>query len=174
MTEAPIYQFNWVDVLAVTLLIRAGYIGFRLGLAAELIKLVGLTAGFFVGFRVYQGWGDVVARSSFLSIEWASALALAILVVGVYVAVTRIQLFFGNLVEVNFQDRLSQAGGLLAGLFRGLLVMSVVLVVGLQLPSPYLQASIQEHSLSGYQIARMAPGIYDGLCALPGRVQKAL
>ena len=174
MTEASIYQFNWVDVIAVTLLIRTGYIGFQLGLAAELIKLVGLTMGFFVGFRIYQGWGDVIARNSFLSIEWAAALALTILVVVVYLAVTRILRFFGNLVEVNFQDRLSQAGGLFAGLFRGVLMMSVILVVGLQLPSPYLQASIQEHSLSGHRISRMAPGIYDGLCALPGRVQEAL
>ena len=151
-----------------------GYIGFRMGLGTELVKLLGLTGGFWVGFRYYQAWGDVLAQHTFLGLEWAAAFVLTLLVVGMYLAVTRILGFFGNLVKVNFHERLSQIGGGLAGLLRGALIASVILVVFQQLPSPYLQASIEEHSLTGAKISRMAPAVYDGLCAVPKQLQKAV
>ncbi len=151
-----------------------GYIGFRVGLEAELIKLAGLTGGFLVGFRYYQEWGDVIAGHTFLGVEWAAALALAFLAVGVYLAVTRLLGYFGSLVKVSFQDRFAQVGGLLAGLLRALLVASVVLVGFQQLPSQTLQASIEEHSLTGHGVSRMAPVVYDALCSVPQRLREMM
>lgn len=169
MTEIPIDRINWVDVLAVILLMRMGYIGFRLGLAAELLKLAGLTAGFFAGFRYYQQVGDGLAQRTFLSTEWASVLALGAIVIASYFLVTRAARLLEKVVQVSFEKRLNQIAGLLAGVGRGLLVSSVVLVAFQQLPAPALQESIQEHSLSGPVVSRMAPAVYDQLRDLPRR-----
>ena len=170
MTEIPFNRINWVDVLAVILLFRMGYIGFRLGLGCELVKLTGLTGGFFVGFRYYQGFGDAMAKRTFLRPEWAAALAMVILVLVTYFVLTRGVRLLEHLVKVNFEDRLSQVGGLLVGLLRGMLVTSVVLVICQQLPSPYMQESITEHSLSGGTVSRAAPVVYDALRTLPDRL----
>ncbi len=74
-----------------------------------------------------------------------------------------------KLVQVSFQAKLNKAGGLIAGLFRGILVTSVVLVVCRQLPSDYLTASIDEHSLSGHFVSRVAPAVYDSISPLASR-----
>ena len=170
MTEIPLNRLNWVDVLAAILLFRMGYIGFRLGLGSELVKLSGLMGGFFVSFRYYQGFGDAMARRTFLRPEWAAALAMVILVGVTYFVVSRCLRLLEHLIKVSFEERLNQVGGLLVGLLRGTLVTSVVLVVCQQLPSPYMQESITEHSLSGAAVSRAAPFVYDVLRALPGRL----
>ena len=170
MTGIPFNRINWVDVLALILLVRMGYIGFRLGLGAELLKLAGLTAGFLAGFRYYQQIGDGLAQRTFLSIEWASVLALGAIVIAAYFLVTRTVRLLEKVVQVNFEKRFNQIGGLLAGVGRGLLVSSVVLVACQQLPTPAMQESIQEHSLSGPVVSKMAPVVYDQLRELPRRV----
>ena len=169
MTDIPISRINWVDVLAVILLVRMGYIGFRLGLGAELLKLAGLTSGFLTGFRYYQQAGDGLAQRMFLSTEWASVLALGAMVIAVYFLVTRSARLLEKVVQVNFEKKLSQIGGLLAGVVRGVLVSSVVLVACQQLPAPTMQESIQKHSLSGPMVSRVAPAVYDQLREFPRR-----
>ena len=167
--EIPFNRINWVDVLGVILLFRMGYIGFRLGLGAELVKLTGLIAGFLVGFRYYQEAGDFLARKTFFSVEWACVLTMVAIVVTVYFVMTRIMRLLEKLVQVNFEKKLNQVGGLLAGLVRGLLVTSVVLVACQQLPAPTMQESIQEHSISGRMVSQAAPAVYDRLRELPRR-----
>lgn len=173
MAENPFNRINWVDVIAVILFARMGYIGLRLGLGGELVKLAGLAVGFFAGFRYYQGLGDILSRRAHLGVEWAAALALVGLVTAVYWVVTWGLRALEPLVQVSFHDRLNQFGGLLGGFFRGALVCSVVLVICQQLPSAYLHASIEERSLSGRFLSRMAPAVYDGVSALGTRLYGA-
>jgi len=94
--------------------------------------------------------------------------ALAGLVVGLYVGLTQAQRLLVHVVQVNFQQKVNQVGGLLAGLVRGVLITSVILVICQQIPSPYMMESIHEHSWSGYNISRAAPAIYDAIRAVPG------
>jgi len=166
VAETPFNRINWVDVLAVILLFRMGYIGLQLGLGSELVKLTGLVGGFFVSFRYYQGVGDLMAQRTFLRPEWAAALAMVLLLALTYFAVTRVLRLMEPLVQVSFEKRLSQAGGLVVGLGRGILVTSVVLVLCQQLPSPYMQESITQHSLTGGAVSRAAPALYHTLRAL--------
>ena len=133
------------------------------------MKLLGLTAGFLAGFRYYQQAGDALARSTFLSVEWGSVVALTAIVVLAYLAVTRAARLLEKVVQINFEKKLSQIGGLLAGVGRGLLVSSVVLVACQQLPAPTMQESIQKHSLSGPVVSKMAPAVYDQLREFPRR-----
>lgn len=147
-----------------------GYIGFRLGLGAELVKLVGLTAGFFVSFRFYQGLGDLAARHSFLSPEWAGALAMVALASAGYFLVTRLLRLLERLMQVTFEKRFNRVGGLAAGMVRGLLVTSVFLVACRQMDSPQMEESIQKRSWSGRWVSQAAPAVYDTLRLLPGRM----
>ena len=148
-------------MIVVIAFIRMGYVGYRLGLAPELAKLAGVVVGFFLSFRWYQGLGDLLARWSFLSLEWASAVTMVALIFLGYFGVTRGILLLEKLVQLSFQAKITKAGGLVVGLLRAAFVTSVILVVFQQLPSPYLTASIEERSLTGRRIARVAPAVYD-------------
>ncbi len=147
-----------------------GYIGLRLGLSSELVKLTGVIGGFFVSYRYYQGFGDFLVQKTFLRIEWAAALAMVFLVMAVYLALAKGLRLLEKLVQVTFQAKLNKAGGLAAGLVRALLISSLILVVCRQLPSPYLNDSIEERSLSGRLVSRMAPAVYDAVSPLCARL----
>ena len=174
VAELAFNRINWVDILAVILSIRMGYVGFRSGMSAELLKLAGLIVGFFVSFRYYQQMGDELAGGTGLRAEWASALTMVFLVVVIYFAVTRLLRLCEKLVQVTFAKQIHEVGGGLAGVLRGFLVASVILVILLQVPAPYLQASILEHSWSGGVISRAAPRVYDALTALPGHLLSSM
>ncbi|GEM_PF-6663491 len=146
-----------------------GYIGFRLGLSSEFVKLAGLIGGFFVSFRFYQGWGDALANRTPFTIEWAGAFVMVALVVGLYLGLTRCLRLLEKLVQVTFSAKLNKTGGLLAGFLRAALVTSVILVALRQLPSAYLSASIEHHSLSGPTLFRVAPAVYDTVFPMAGR-----
>lgn len=151
-----------------------GYVGFKLGLGFELVKLIGLGVGLCVGFRYYQEVGDGLAWAGFLGSAWASAFTMGALVMLGYLATTWVLRWMEKGVQVGFQQRINQIGGLGAGLFRGLLAASVVLVICQQLPSGRMQESIGERSLSGPAVSRVAPAVYDALSALPGRLLRRM
>ena len=138
-----------------------GYVGFTLGLFSELVKLTGVIGGFFLSFRYYQLLGDILADRTPLSLEWAGALVMASLLVLSYLFITRGLRLIEKLMQVTFESRVNKVGGVLVGVLRAALVTSVVLVVCLQLPSPYLNVSIEEHSFLGRTISRVAPAVYD-------------
>ena len=170
VTHIPFERISWVDIVTITLLLRMGYIGFRLGLGAELVKLAGTVAGLFLSFRIYQAAGDFLVSKVSLGTEWAAVLAMMVLVVFGYFIVTRLLSLLGYLAKLTFDKKLDHAGGFLAGLVRGLLVTSVVWVACLQLPSDYLQEFIRKHSLSGEVVSRMAPAVFDALTRFSHRL----
>lgn len=156
-------RFNWVDIFSLVLFVRMGYMGFKLGLGEELVKLTALAAGLMAGLR-YGSWaGGWLAQKSFLTEEWASAVSLAVILGICYWGMRRLLSLAVRLVSVSFQEPLGCWGGLVAGLARAGLVISLVLI-GLQgLPSPYLSAAIQERSLAGSSLTRVAPAVYGTL-----------
>lgn len=111
-----------------------------------------------------------MGKGTFLSVEWSSALGMVVLVLLGYWVITFALRWLEKLVQVGFQQKLNQVGGLLAGLARGVLTASVILVVLQQLPSARLQESVDKRSLCGYAVSRVAPAVYDGLRALPGKL----
>ena len=47
-------QFNWLDILALVIVIRIAYIAFKLGFTAENIKLPGTLLGLSFAFHYYS------------------------------------------------------------------------------------------------------------------------
>ncbi len=149
-----------MDVVAVILFIRMGYVGYSSGLGSELVKLTGAVVGFFVSFYWYQPLGSALSNWTFLSKEWAEAMAMIVLLIAGYLLVTRVLRLMEKLVQVSFQVKVSSVGGLIAGLVRAGFVTSVFLVVCQHLPSAYLSVSIEERSFTGSRMARVAPAVY--------------
>jgi uncharacterized membrane protein required for colicin V production len=109
--EVPISRFNWIDVLALIILFRMGYIGFRLGLSTEILKVVGVVGGFFLSFRYYQALGGTFPGRTFLRVEWVEALMMGSLFLVASMVITRGLRLLDRLVQLTFQARLNQIGG---------------------------------------------------------------
>ena len=159
--------FGWVDALAVALAFRMSYIGFRLGVGAELTKLAGLIAGFLAGYRYQQALSTLIVEKTLFPMEWTLAAVLVALVLLGYFLITVMFHFFGKLIEAVVISQLSRLAGLLVGFFRGVAIASVVLVIFQQIPSAYLDASINQRSLSGPVLVQVAPSFYDAVMPPP-------
>lgn len=143
-------HFNWIDIVALLLLIRLGSMGIRLGIGAELTKLGGVLVGLLLGFRWAQG------REG-----WTGVLMWAVLLIAGYLVTVLLLRLIQQAVTLQVTPALDKTGGGALGAARALLVMSVLLVMMQQLPSEFLQQSIQERSWSGRYLAQMAPAIYE-------------
>ena len=47
-------QFNWLDILALVIVIPIAYIAFKLGFTAEIFKLPGTLLGLYLAFHYYS------------------------------------------------------------------------------------------------------------------------
>lgn len=154
-------RFNWIDLVAVVLLVRLVYVGIQTGLASELVKLTALCLGILISFRLYQSWGDWIATRTFLTHEWASVLVMLMAVVVVYLVSVSVLRLIQKAATVQFAAILDKWGGAGAAVVRMCIIMSIGLVALQQLPSDTLRATIEERSMSGKFLSRVAPVVYD-------------
>lgn len=159
-------QVNWIDVIALLLVIRLGYMGLRLGVVAELTKLFGVLVGLFVGLRWSLDATAWVVAHSFLNEAWAGVMILAGLVVGSYLAVVIALRLLQKAATLHVAPMLDKAGGLIVATVRAALIASLAAVAVAQLPSPYLRTSLEERSWSGRYLSRLAPMVYAAAAAV--------
>lgn len=111
---------------------------------------------------------------SFLTEPWVGVLSFVVLWAGGYLLFTWGLRLIEKLAQVSFQETLNKVGGLLVGLLRGAMVLSVLFILLRQLPSPYLTASIEQHSMSGRFLVRVAPKVYETSMPWLGKVARGM
>jgi len=135
-----------------------------------------VVGGIFVAFRYYERLSRDLAQNTGLENGWAQALTMLFVLFVVYFLLALLFRGMEKVGRVNFEGMFEQNGGLVLGFLRGCLVMSVLLGALVQLPSEYLKGSIQERSLIGGKLSRVAPAVYDKTVAVPvwvaNRVEK--
>ena len=166
----PHIRFNWVDILFVTLAIRICYVGFKNGLLPEFFRLLGLLLAFVFSFNSYTLLSQfIIAHTkragarpdviSFLSIFLTVLFVFKLLAIGA-------NFIFGKKENVSFSNKVI---GLLLGIGRGLLVISLIYTFFINSPFSYLAKSAEQRSFSSQYITRIAPFAYKiGINFYPG------
>jgi len=118
-----------IDWVILTLLAVAVFLGWRRGLAAAVINLMGVIAGFFLVGHFYP----LVARSLMIKYKLSSSLStlLAVLLISVLLAVV-VRLVIAALNRVLKALKLSSLNrfaGMLLGFANGLLILICVMIV---------------------------------------------
>jgi uncharacterized membrane protein required for colicin V production len=153
-------RVNWVDILTVILLLRTCYIGARTGLSEEVFRMVGVLLGLYVSMGFYSPFGsrinsglslpqDLVDGVSFLILILLSMLSLKLVAIGVT-----------KVVKLAFADKINQWGGFVSGLLRGAILLSLLFMLFGILKVDYLVKSVEERSLTGPYIEKIAPYAY--------------
>lgn len=150
-----IRQFNWVDIFAVILLIRTGYIAIRNGLPVEFFKLLGTVAAIYTAMHYYLRLAGLIGgRFPFLF--------FIVLALFSYLVSVILRNLFYRFIKMEATPRLDRWGGFILGIIRGVFLISLLMFFFLILPGDYFKNSVKG-SYSGRYLARIAPATYSKL-----------
>lgn len=165
----PHIRFNWVDVLFVILLFRTSYVGFKSGLLLEFLRSLGLLSAFILSFNSYtqvSHFLTVHTTWSNASLDIISFLFIFLAMLCVFKILSMSVKFFLKTENVSNNSKVI---GLVLGLGRGLLFISLMYMVLFNTPFEYLKSSLSERSFSGQYVSDIAPMVYRiGINFYPG------
>ncbi len=163
-------QFNWVDLLIITLLIRICYVALKSSLFTELTKLFGTILATYLSLHYYPSLTDIFLNKMDLSSIPVSVLDftsfIILLVVG-YLAVLILREALTRMMKIESAPKLDKWGSLIFGVGRGLILASLIFFILSISTVKYLKRSLAV-SYSGPYLFEIAPKIYKGIWATLG------
>ncbi len=154
-------RINWVDILSLILLLRIVYASFRGGLSHELFSTLGVFFNLIVSIHYYSKLGNFVSDTvsgfplalsnffSFLMLSTAFALLFRL-----------IRAILDKVIRIEWHPFIEGFGGLVAGTVKAFMSVSLVLIILILLPLPYMQWSIRDKSVTGMFFLNIGPTIY--------------
>lgn len=158
-------QFNWVDIFCVILLVRISYVALKNGLPAEIFRLLGALLAVYLSLHYYINFSDYIvgqtsARNSLAQfLPFLSFVTLAILGNSIFLLLGRI---FSRLIHMEAVSNLNRWGSLILGIFRSLLLISLIMFMFVVAPLAYTRESVK-NSYSGRHLLKVAPVTYSWL-----------
>jgi len=161
METVPI--FNFVDIIALILILLGLWQGFRRGLSGELAQMISAVVSVWIGWNYYDDLGHWLTDSTRLGPQESLAVAFILLILGAFLFTWIVRIVLKHIIEFTFKERIEKMGGGLAGGLRTMLIVAaVIFFVGL-LPNEYLHRVFAENSLIGRQLDRYIPTAYEKL-----------
>lgn len=159
-----ILRLNWVDVLAVIIILRISYISFQRGLSHEIFPLVVSIVTITLSLRYYTSISFFI-KHNMMNIN------IYVLNFIVFLSLIALLGFIGKflraildmIIKVTWHPLIERFGGLIIGSMRSVVVTSMVLIAIALVPVSYLQWSIRDRSLTGMYFLRVGPAIYEKL-----------
>lgn len=158
-------QFNWVDIFFVILFMRVCYVAIKNGFFAELFRLLGVISAIYISFHYYINLSDYVGTfmgSKNMPLEYLSFFSFLVLVFAGYFIFALIGRFFSRFFKAEAAPRLNRWGSFILGIFRSLLLISLIVFIFLVAPVGYFRNSIAS-SYSGKRLVMAAPAAYTWL-----------
>ncbi len=155
-------RLNWIDFIAISILIRVLYVGGKNGFIVELFKLAGITFTTYVSLHYYVKLSDfIIQRLPTMQVptELLHFLVFILLVAVSYSIFVLVRRAFCNLVKMEAAPMLSKWGGVFLAVGRGIITSSLVMIVLLMSIFPYLNISVKK-SYSGRYLFGVAAGTY--------------
>lgn len=152
-------QFNWVDVLVISLLIRAAYIGIRQGFVVEVFKLGGVVFAAYFALHYYSLLGNFLATKTPISQINSYVffyILLSCAIIGIFALIRQSLLM---VIKIETIDLLARWGGLIFGVLRGILTASIICVFFVILNNDYLKTSVRQ-SYAASRVVKAAPSVY--------------
>lgn len=157
-----IEQFNWIDLLFIIILLKLCLTALKTGLIAEIFKLLGTITSTYLSFHYYTLLSDLVSSrfsTQKMPLEFLDFLSFVVLSILGYLIFVSIRSFISQLIKMEALPNLNKIGGLIFGLARAVLVVSLVSFI-LNISSiSYLKTSIRNSYLARQSI-KAAPATY--------------
>jgi uncharacterized membrane protein required for colicin V production len=158
---------NWLDIFVIIILIRECYIASKTGLPIEIFKFLGTVAAIYIGLHYFTVLSDSLAlRFPYFKeqapLQFLDFLSCAILAIIGYVIFLSLRIAFHRFIKMEAVPDLNRWGGLILGLARGFLTVSLIIFVMLLSTVTYFKKSVAG-SYSGKQLFQIAPDTYSWL-----------
>lgn len=153
-------RVNWVDVLTVILLLRTCYIGARTGLSEEVFRMIGVLMALYISMSFYSPLGSRINAGFSLPQELIDGVSFLILILLSMLSLKLVAIGVTKVVKLAFADKINQWGGFVSGLLRGAIMLSLLFTLFGILQVDYLVKSVEERSLTGPYIQKIAPYAY--------------
>jgi uncharacterized membrane protein required for colicin V production len=151
-------RINWVDILCLILLLRATYIGYRVGLSVEIFKFLGILSALIFSISGYSFIAGYL--SGYIPQEVADVASFIAIVLATVFVFSIIRRFLSFLIKLQPIVWLEKGGGLILGLARGVVTISLVLIMLTLTQSIYLNTSIKNESFSGSYFLKAGSEVY--------------
>ena len=161
-----IMRLNWVDLVVLIIMLRTVYGAFKEGLSHEIFPLLGSVLSLLLALYYYEkiaaAAGNIPLPASILNFA-----AFFLIIVVSKIVLKILKSILDVLIKVTWHPLIERLGGILAGLARGAVVTSTILIILTLLPLSYLQWSVRDRSLSGMYFLRIGPAIYETISRAP-------
>lgn len=165
MLLGALKQFNWLDIFVVILLLRISYIAIKNGFSIELFKLLGTVLATYLSLHYYLIFADYIATrtgANNIPSAYLTSFVLVALAIAGYLVFALLRNIFYRFIQMDAVPNLNKWGGLLFGLSRGVLLVSLIIFILVISGSGYLKGSVSS-SYSGKRLLKIAPSVYSGL-----------
>lgn len=158
-------QLNWVDIVVIILLIRISYIALQSGLFLESFKLLGTILALYLSLHYYSVLGSFLANR--MGIKTLSPLALnfisfIVLMIAGYLIFKILRELFAKFIKLEPTAGLDKWGGLILGVIRGFLSVSLVIFMLAASHAGYFRKSVKG-SFSGKDLINISISTYAGI-----------
>lgn len=142
-----IKSLNWVDFLVVILLFRSTYIGLKKGVWIEIFKFLGILTALFFGLSFYEKIGSWIAARTVFPESFAKFFVFIVILAAIIFTFKIIRHLSQLIVKIEVKKEVDSVGGALLGLFRGIVVCSLILVSLVLIPNNYIKNGVKEKSV---------------------------
>ncbi|MDY0382384.1 MAG: CvpA family protein [Atribacterota bacterium] len=133
---------NWVDLIILVIVLFNVFLGFKRGVIAELLTLIGLISAIFVSIFWYHDLSVFLIKQ----FKWNEALSNIISFIIIFLLVIFcfriLETLLNRIVDMLFLSWINNLGGVLFGFLRGAIIASLLLFLVNFIPLP-LEIRIQ-------------------------------
>lgn len=160
---------NAFDIVILACLLFFLIVGFAKGFIRELFDLLSLLAAFLVAVNQMSTLVSLLGRALNWPTSVLTVISFVILFAVCYVVVMLAGRVLSKLVRVIFLGWLDRLGGSVFGLFKGILLVSILTYLFALIPWPTAVFKVYDHSKLVPPFASVAPCIFNGCSRiLPG------
>lgn len=162
MVPEIVTEFNWVDILILTLLLRVIYISVKSGFPAEIFKLLGTISAVYFACHYYTAISDFVIQAMGMKnapLDFLDFVVFSVLVAVCYLVFVLIRELFSRFIKMEAVSQLNKWGGLILGIGRSFLVAGLAIFMLVISSVDYLKTSAN-HSYFGQRFVNIAPSTY--------------
>ena len=152
--------WNWVDVIALILVLRGAYVGYRDGLSVEFVKLGTVLITYYCAIKYYTKVALWIGEHSRIQMDWATVVAFLTIAVASLVVVWLFFRLLGKIVSLQFESRISTFGGLLVGAGRAVVVSALFLFSLFFIPDAFVKKQVYSNSFWGRMAIDATPKFY--------------
>ena len=158
---------NWVDLLVVIAMLRIGYVAFEEGFSHEIFPLIAIICNLILSLRYYNKLAIILSKHMFnLPMDLSAFISFTALVVGLGFIFRFIKAVLDKIIKITWHSTIEKFGGLIVGLVRASILISMILIIITLVPLSYLTWSVTERSLTGMYFLKIGPAIYAKVAVL--------